>query len=291
MYTGTLDMITPTVNFSARATAEAGTDWGYRKIPDNQLFYVVSGCAELEIGGQKVAIRPGECVCYGPECQTKLTAIRTTDYISVHFHWHASSPLPVHPGLQIKYGDPGSISAPQLSVFHIPSYGEVKIPTLLTIAGLEPILSKMVNEYESELPGYTLTLRSLMMQAITLICRQLLGNDLVQGSRNKIEPAIQAMQDEPCINWSVAALASLCGYHPVHFTKLFKHEMGVTPKHFIIRERIKRAKLSLLQGEKLELIAERFGFKSLHYFSYQFKQETGLTPTEFRMNGRTGGDG
>ncbi|MET3849257.1 hypothetical protein [Paenibacillus sp. OAE614] len=147
MFTGTLDMITPTVNFSARATAEAGTDWGYRKIPDNQLFYVVSGCAELEIGGQKVAILPGECVCYGPECQTKLTAIRTTDYISVHFHWHASSPLPVHPGLQIKYGDPGSFSAPQLSVFHIPSYGEVKVPTLLTIAGLEPILSKMVNEY------------------------------------------------------------------------------------------------------------------------------------------------
>ncbi|MET3849258.1 AraC family transcriptional regulator [Paenibacillus sp. OAE614] len=130
-----------------------------------------------------------------------------------------------------------------------------------------------------------------MMQAITLICRQLLGNDHVQGSRNKIEPAIQAMQDEPGINWSVAALASLCGYHPVHFTKLFKHEMGVTPKHFIIRERIKRAKLALLQGEKLELIAERFGFKSLHYFSYQFKQETGLTPTEFRMNGRFGEDG
>ena len=164
---------------------------------------------------------------------------------------------------------------------------QLLMPTLFEVPGLEAIWTRMVKEYKGEQPGYTMALRALMIQAITVMYRHMLEGSLSANANHKIEPAIQAMQLQPDYNWSVAELAALCGYHPIHFSKLFKEEAGLTPKHFIIRERIKRAKQALLLGEKMESLSIRLGFKSIHYFSHQFKEVTGLTPSQFRMLGQT----
>ncbi|RKP53025.1 AraC family transcriptional regulator [Cohnella endophytica] len=288
MTTSSLDDLMPTVNFANRATTQTDTDWGARIIPDCQLVYVVSGQAELFIGGKSYTIRTGECVYYGPECPHALSAPIGTDYYSVHFEWRKETAIPVHPGHHILYADDAELSSAtlsQTSIVIVP-YGEVTFPTHMTVSGLEPILAKIVKEYEFERPGYGLALRGLMMQAIVHILRQLLDIGKPPVTRGRIEPAIVAMHDEPGRNWAVSELAALCGYHPIHFAKLFKEELGLLPKHYIIGERIKLAKRALLNGEKIEALSERLGFTSLHYFSHQFKRVTGLTPSEFRMLGR-----
>ncbi|TFE29442.1 helix-turn-helix domain-containing protein [Cohnella luojiensis] len=283
----TLDDLLPTVNFASRATAMPGADWGVRLIPDCQLVYVVSGQAELTVGRHTYDIRAGECVYYDSEIPHRLLSVGTTDYYSVHFVWRQTSSLPVHPGHSIQYLDRQFLDGePRYPEIEIPPYGEVTFPTKLTISGLEPILTKLVKEYELEQPGYTGILRALMLQALSIIFRQLLDKDSTHKSYGRIDPAIQAMQEQPGKNWAVSELAAMCGYHPIHFAKLFKEEIGLLPKHYIIGERIKRAKRALLQGEKVEAISERLGFTSIHYFSHQFKKLTGLTPTEFRMHGR-----
>ncbi len=283
-----LDELMPTVNFASRATATAASKWGRRIIPDNQLFYVVSGYAELSVGGKTYGIRNGECVHFGPECPHELYATERTDYYSIHFHWRHESTAPVHPGLSIRYaGQDEPCGQPAVPSPSIPPYGSVAFPSHFTVSGLEPVLTKIVKEYELEQPGYGTALRGLMTQAVTHIFRQLL--DLRSASStalNKIEPAIAAMQLEPGRNWTVAELATMCGYHPIHFSKLFKEEFGLLPKQYIIGERIKQAKRALLHGEKIDSLAERLGFTSIHYFSHQFKKFTGLTPTEFRMQGK-----
>ncbi len=289
MHIGKLESITPTVNFASRATALPGTGWGVRLIPDYQLFYLITGLAELSVGQrQKYTIQAGEGVYFGPECAHQLSVIESIDYYSVHFHWHYPSPIPVHPGHRIQlFPEQGALSGePRYPTLEISPYGEVVMPARMSVSGLEPILAKMVKEYELEQPGYSLSLRGLMMQAITVIFRQLVGDVPTSQRYGKIDPAIQAMQEQPGKNWSVAELAGLCSYHPIHFAKLFKEEVGVAPKHYIIGERIKQAKRALLQGEKLETISQTLGFTSINYFSHQFKQMTGLTPTEFRLHGR-----
>ncbi|MCD9020777.1 helix-turn-helix transcriptional regulator [Cohnella silvisoli] len=283
----TMDDIMPTVNFASRSTAPPGTNWGVRIIPDNQLFFVVSGHAELVIGQHKYTIRAGECVYYGPECAHWLSAVDATDYFSVHFEWFHHSTFPIHPGNRIQYPGKESLGIePYNPKLDLPPYGEITLPTKLSISGLEPILTRMVKEYELEQPGYALTLRALMMQILSLVFRQLVSNESTSKSYGRIEPAIQAMQEQPGKNWAVSELAAMCGYHPIHFAKLFKEEIGLLPKNYVIGERIKRAKRALLQEEKVEVISERLGFTSIHYFSHQFKRLTGLTPTEFRMHGR-----
>ncbi|OXS61825.1 hypothetical protein B1A99_04245 [Cohnella sp. CIP 111063] len=281
-----LDELMPTVNFASRATTSADSKWGRRIIPDSQLFYVVSGYAELSVGGKTYEVRNGECVHYGPECPHELFAAERTDYYSIHFHWRHESTAPVHPGLSIRYAseeDPDG--QPIQPAPDIPPYGPSALPTHFTVSGLEPILTRIVKEYELEQPGYGAALRGLMTQALTHVFRQLLNVRAASTAGGKIEPAIAAMQEQPGRNWTVAELAALCGYHPIHFSKLFKEEIGLLPKQYVIGERVKQAKRALLQGEKIESLAERLGFTSIHYFSHQFKKLTGLTPTEFRMQG------
>lgn len=74
-------------------------------------------------------------------------------------------------------------------------------------------------------------------------------------------------------------------HHLSTLTKLFKEEMGRTPKHYLISERMKRAKQMLLGELTLGDIAQQLNYTSIHYFSYQFKKETGLSPSEFRQQG------
>lgn len=286
-----MDKIAPAVNFAMRQIVEADESWGVRIIPDCQILNVVAGCAELTIGGKTYAIKPGQCVYYGPECQTFLKTTERTEFYSIHFDWNRESPEPVHPGFGITFYDNWPPSgAPDLPVLTAGTANQLSIPTLFEVAGIEAIWARIVKEYNEEQPGYSTAMRALMLQALTVIFRNLYNGSRADRPNSNIEPAIQAMQLQPDRNWSVAELASLCGYHPIHFSKLFKQETGMTPKPFIIRERIKSAKQALLRGEKMEPLALRLGFKSVHYFSHQFKDVTGLTPSQFRMLGSKGPD-
>ncbi|NIK75283.1 AraC-like DNA-binding protein [Paenibacillus castaneae] len=281
-----LEHISPTVNFAVRQTAEAGENWGIRVIPDCQILNVISGQAELYMDKRVYTIRDGECIYYGPECQTYLSVSEKTEFFSIHFDWQNPSPKPVHPGHGIQFtSNWPPIGAPNNPMLVSGPSDKLLMPTLFDVPGLEPIWTRMVKEYKGEQPGYALALRALMMQAITHIFRQLQHRNSNSHTKGRIDSAIQAIQGQPGRNWLVTELAALCGYHPIHFSKLFKEELGLTPKHFMIKERIKWAKQALLLGEKMESISLRLGFRSIHYFSHQFKEVTGLTPSQYRMQG------
>ncbi|MNI42696.1 Bacterial regulatory helix-turn-helix protein, AraC family [compost metagenome] len=79
------------------------------------------------------------------------------------------------------------------------------------------------------------------MELIAILMRHVLDQSLIRKA-SKIESALQIMRIHPDRQWTVEQLANLCGYHPIHFTKLFKEELGRTPKHYFISERMKPCK-------------------------------------------------
>jgi len=67
------------------------------------------------------------------------------------------------------------------------------------------------------------------------------------------------------------------------FAAAFKSAFGVTPKQYLLRERLSRVQSRLLQSERtLAEIAEDLGFSDAFYLSRFFKRQTGLTPSEYR---------
>lgn len=283
MRIGSLPELAPAVNYANRSRAAKGTSWGPRQIPDCQWFYVISGEAALRLGPDTYTIAPGECVFYGAGSPHVLTIERPTDYYSLHFSWHAPGPEPIHPAYRIERLPERALTQPTLRyVLDLPGHTEIAVPHHFCLPGMEPLMDRIVQEYEREDIGFTFQLRALLMELITLALRHWTRRESPVAI-GKITPALAAMRERPDRNWSVAELAALCGYHPSYFTKLFYTEAGLKPKQFLVTERIKQAKLLLLRGEPMQTIADRLGYSSVHYFSSSFKKETGLTPSEFRQ--------
>ncbi|MFE5320789.1 response regulator [Paenibacillus sp. NPDC056579] len=68
-----------------------------------------------------------------------------------------------------------------------------------------------------------------------------------------------------------------------YFSKCFKDLMGITYQDYIKELRLTRAMTLLLQTSKsIADIAEECGFLDHRYFSRQFREKTGLLPSEYR---------
>ncbi|MDF2671561.1 MAG: AraC family transcriptional regulator [Paenibacillus sp.] len=281
---GSILALTPVINFAIRDAAEPERSWGPRTIPDCQFFYVIEGEAELLMNQNRYRILPGQCVFFGADSPHHLSTLTAVSFYSVHFHWSHHSPEPIHPAYRIRLCDPGELSChTDLYELDIPSIGTIKIPHWFEAPELEQLFIRIAKEYQAEKPGYPFMLRALMMELITSLTRHIVNQSLIRT--NKIEAALEVMLAFPEQERTVEQLAALCGYHPTYFTRLFKEETGRTPKHYMISEKIKRAKQLLLSGESLEGIAHKLNYNNLHYFSHQFKKETGLNPSEFRQQG------
>lgn len=80
-------------------------------------------------------------------------------------------------------------------------------------------------------------------------------------------------------------LASLCSISCVYFRKLFVKKYGMPPLKYVTNLKIQKAK-GLIISDFLSFgeIAQNCGFTSIYHFSKVFKNETGLTPTEYKKS-------
>jgi AraC family transcriptional regulator len=82
-------------------------------------------------------------------------------------------------------------------------------------------------------------------------------------------------------------LTSNIGMEYSHISKLFSEIEGNTIEHYIIEQRIERAKEFIIYNElTLSQISYELNYSSPQHLSRQFKQITGLTPTTFKKIGR-----
>lgn len=84
-------------------------------------------------------------------------------------------------------------------------------------------------------------------------------------------------------NLTLRDVANYFSFSPNYLGHLFKEEKEENFSDFVIRMRLERAS-ELLQDPKLKVyeVADRVGYKSLTYFSRQFREKYGLTPGDYR---------
>lgn len=83
---------------------------------------------------------------------------------------------------------------------------------------------------------------------------------------------------------NLSDLAAIAGMSSHYFCRLFKQSMGVTPYHYILQQRVERAK-QLLKQQDLSIadIALQCGFANQSHMTRHFHQQTGMTPKVYRQ--------
>ena len=88
---------------------------------------------------------------------------------------------------------------------------------------------------------------------------------------------------------SVSEIATLMNLTPKHLSRIIKEQTGETPIHFIHQYMMHAITQELRYSTKAaKEIAFQQGFSSLAFFGKFVKQQTGLTPTEYRKKLQTG---
>jgi len=68
-----------------------------------------------------------------------------------------------------------------------------------------------------------------------------------------------------------------------YFCRLFKKELGISFVDYVGKIRLEKA-LELLRNSTIKIkdISKNVGFSNPHYFGIWFKENTGLTPSQYR---------
>lgn len=99
-----------------------------------------------------------------------------------------------------------------------------------------------------------------------------------------VKKAVQLVEehiDDP--QFSVNYLCEALGMSRSQLYRKFESITGQTPNDFIRSVRLKHAAQLLRNGNNsISEISDRVGFNSIKYFNKYFKEEFGLTPTQYR---------
>jgi len=110
--------------------------------------------------------------------------------------------------------------------------------------------------------------------------------------RSRLYNVQQYVLNHPTADLSVTVLAKIAAMSTRNFTRVFSHEVGISPSDYVDLTRVDVARF-LLEGSRLSIaaIAARSGFGSARAMRRAFLAHVGVMPSDYRERFRTSGDG
>lgn len=157
----------------------------------------------------------------------------------------------------------------------------------LPSSNLNYYLGTFIDEHgvENNVNSYTI---SLLLKLIIIELFKCSENNVksyeVKGN-NSISRGKKVLDENYKSNFNLKELADAAGMNKFYFLKIFKKEMGMSPKQYYLKLKIEKAKSMITLGEMiLTDIAYELGYSSQSHFCMHFKQQTGITPREYQRS-------
>lgn len=142
------------------------------------------------------------------------------------------------------------------------------------------VFKKIFSVWVSKNSGYYFECVSLLYKIFAELQKK---NYIPQNQYNSIKPAISYIEDNFLkTKISVPYLAEKCRISETYLKKLFIKKFGVSPIKYIIQLKINHA-CDLLRSKRYSItqVSELCGYDNVYYFSRQFKEYTGTSPSIF----------
>lgn len=257
------------------------TDRWHRHRGFYELVLVLAGQAVNDMEKESFTLRAGDIMLLSPDSVHRYRAIRNFQHYNVLFAPEALELLPGDPAALphfTAFFDARTACSPLL---HIDAK---EMPQLVGI--LENIRKEFLDHQAGwEEAGFADFCRFL----IRMLRHAASGSRAVSGTLLKIDRVLRLMENDPGHAFSLAELAAATHMSASSLRHHFREETGIAPIDYLIRLRLRRAALMMLNSDMpITEIAIQCGFSDGNYFARRFRCAFGTTPRNFRTMSRTG---
>ena len=125
---------------------------------------------------------------------------------------------------------------------------------------------------------------SAMKQLIHLVaCSCTAGEDDAQDQPTRVKRIVHYINEHLGSELKRDDIAEKMNLSPDYMTRIFKAEMGVSLKEYIIQQKMKHAQVMLRTTTlPINFIAAKVGYSNFSHFSFTYKKALGITPQEER---------
>lgn len=255
---------------SGKVKCERDWNWKPRPLPDCDLWYVVSGVGTIRINdrlhdagsGNCFLLRRGDRIFAEHDPEQRLIVI---------YHHFRIAPLagaaPEAAGAQEPFAD-----WPRPAQIRDPVWFEQLLNRLLAL------------DDERDDPAGAVEYDAVMKAVLCIIARDSSGPTVERSPGHAaVRKAIRLIKENVATPLDRRDLAAYTGLSPRYLNILFKSHAGVSLKTYLARARIERACMLLAESTmNVSQIAETMGYADIYFFSKQFKQFVGESPSRYR---------
>jgi AraC-like DNA-binding protein len=156
---------------------------------------------------------------------------------------------------------------------------------------MQRIIQTLRKEKEQKEVGWELRSKILLTGMIVMLSRVVNTRFSKQEGKNPYLgytlQTVEAIEERYTAPLTVRDLAVSLGIGPDHLTRQFRQIIGITPTEYLRRRRFARALELLRKQRPVTEVYVASGFRSINYFSREFKSLFKMTPSEFRRQART----
>ena len=230
-----------------------------------EIYYMKEGGCTYHIEENTYRVKPGDVVLipgntshrttYGGVAHTRLLVNCSYEYI----------PAPVLERLE-------AIG---------PLYRNIKV-----ISQLEELFAKIEHEYSHADALSAEVMKCFTAELLFVILRHKNEHEKTVMGSNFITTVQEYIQNNYMNEVKLSALAEMLSVSQEHLSRVFKREMGIGFKEYLVQFRLQKAEEMLKHetGRAVSEVAYACGFNDGNYFSYTFKKAYGVSPTAVRRN-------
>lgn len=144
------------------------------------------------------------------------------------------------------------------------------------------LIVKIINEQKNAKLGYEELIEIYLKQILIFIDRQK-NTKTTKTKSEAISKVVSYLDEYFLMKINLDELAKDIGYCPDRFRIIFKKEVGINPKKYIINKKTDYAKKLLTETNlTIDEIANKLGFSFCSRFSTFFKENVGQSPLDYR---------
>lgn len=130
-----------------------------------------------------------------------------------------------------------------------------------------------------------LTMKEMLVRLMQTQARELIQKKLAENNSDPMSAVVAFMKENLSHNFSMEQLAKKAYMSRASFFKKFKEMFGLTPREYLLKLKIEKAKKELAHPEQnVSEAAFAAGFENLSHFATAFKREVGMTPGAYKSS-------